>query len=140
MVGAKRSFWIERSAWMAQSRAMKQRSLHSQFGDLTLTENEGAITALTWGWVDVQDASEVLEDACAQLGDYAQGRRETFDLPLRVEGSDFQRDVCAAMAAIPFGYTKTYGTGASSASSSNQFMIISIRVTSSGSRTDTWSS
>jgi methylated-DNA-[protein]-cysteine S-methyltransferase len=94
---------------MAQSRAMKQRSLHSQFGDLTLTENEGAITALTWGWVDVQDASEVLEDACAQLGDYAQGRRETFDLPLRVGGSDFQRDVCAAMAAIPFGYTKTYG-------------------------------
>jgi methylated-DNA-[protein]-cysteine S-methyltransferase len=28
---------------------------------------------------------------------------------LRVKGTDFQRDVCDAMSAIPFGYTRTYG-------------------------------
>jgi methylated-DNA-[protein]-cysteine S-methyltransferase len=34
---------------------------------------------------------------------------EVFDLPLKVNGSDFQRAVCAAMSAIPFGETCTYG-------------------------------
>lgn len=88
---------------------MKQRSIHTQFGDLTLTEDNGAITALDWFWAERQDASTLLDDAAAQLAAYAAGAREDFDLPLHVKGSDFQRDVCAAMSAIPFGYTCTYG-------------------------------
>lgn len=88
---------------------MKQRSLQTQFGDLTLTEREGAITALDWVWSERQDASALLDKAVGQLKDYAAGRREIFDLPLRVTGSAFQRQVCAQMSAIPFGDTVTYG-------------------------------
>lgn len=88
---------------------MKQRSLHTQFGDLTLTEIDGAITALEWFWAEVQSGSALLDEGVAQLDAYARGTRETFDLPLRVAGSDFQRDVCAQMSAIKFGYTVTYG-------------------------------
>lgn len=88
---------------------MKQRSIHTQFGDLTVTEIDGAITALDWYWAKAQDTTDLLDEAVAQLGDYAAGNREDFDLPLRVAGTDFQRDVCAAMSAIPFGYTRTYG-------------------------------
>ena len=40
---------------------------------------------------------------------YARGELETFNLPMNVKGSDFQRDVCAVMFVIPFGYTRTYG-------------------------------
>ena len=47
--------------------------------------------------------------AVAQLGEYAQGDRQMFDLPLRVAGSALQRDVCRVMSEIPFGYTRTYG-------------------------------
>ena len=88
---------------------MKQRTVPTQFGDLTLTEEDGAITALSWTRIRHQDTSDVLEEAAAQLAGYAAGTREAFDLPLHVKGSDFQRDVCAAMSAIPFGYTLTYG-------------------------------
>lgn len=88
---------------------MKQRTVHTQFGDLTLTEEDGSITALRWLRVQHQDTSDVLDEAAAQLVAYDAGTREAFDLPLRVKGSDFQRDVCAAMSAIPFGYTLTYG-------------------------------
>ncbi|MGJ8627563.1 MAG: methylated-DNA--[protein]-cysteine S-methyltransferase [Sulfitobacter sp.] len=88
---------------------MKQRTVPTQFGDLTLTEEDGAITALNWTRVRHQDTSDVLDEAAAQLADYAAGTREAFDLPLHVKGSDFQRDVCTAMSAIPFGYTMTYG-------------------------------
>ncbi|SDG42579.1 methylated-DNA--[protein]-cysteine S-methyltransferase [Sulfitobacter delicatus] len=88
---------------------MKQASLSTPFGDLLLTEEDGAITALGWGQAARQERSDVLDTALAQLSEYAQGKRQRFDLPLRVKGSDFQRAVCDAIVAIPFGDTRTYG-------------------------------
>ncbi|WP_372674439.1 methylated-DNA--[protein]-cysteine S-methyltransferase, partial [Aquicoccus sp.] len=43
------------------------------------------------------------------LAAYFDGSRFSFELPLRVEGSAFQRAVCNAMLAIPPGETRTYG-------------------------------
>lgn len=88
---------------------MKQHSLTTRFGDLTLTEEDGAIVALSWGRTRRADQSDLLKDAVLQLAEYDAGTREIFDLPLQIAGSEFQRDVCAAMLEIPFGYTKTYG-------------------------------
>ncbi|MFG6592613.1 methylated-DNA--[protein]-cysteine S-methyltransferase [Sulfitobacter sp. 1A12157] len=88
---------------------MKQASLSTPFGDLTVTEEDGAITALGWGQAAGQDRSELLDTALMQINEYATGQRQRFDLPLRVTGSDFQRAVCAAISAIPFGHTRTYG-------------------------------
>jgi methylated-DNA-[protein]-cysteine S-methyltransferase len=88
---------------------MLKRSVHTQFGDLTLVEQDGAIAGLGWGWSARQDVSGLLDRAVAQLGEYAQGDRQMFDLPLRVAGSALQRDVCRVMSEIPFGYTRTYG-------------------------------
>lgn len=92
---------------------MKQRSVHTQFGDLTVTEKDGAITALGWFRAADQASSDLLDAAVAQLGEYAAGTRQAFDLPLRVAGTAFQRDVCVAISAIPFGDTRTYGQIAS---------------------------
>ncbi|MFG6584533.1 methylated-DNA--[protein]-cysteine S-methyltransferase [Sulfitobacter sp. 1A12779] len=88
---------------------MKQASLSTPFGDLIVTEEDGSITALGWGQAAGQDRSEVLDTALRQINEYVTGQRQRFDLPLRVTGSDFQRAVCAAIAAIPFGHTRTYG-------------------------------
>ena len=88
---------------------MKRRSLNTPFGDLTLNEENEAITGLDWVRVEQQDSSDLLDKAVAQLHAYVDGTREAFDLPLRVSGSVFQRDVCRVMSEIPFGYTRTYG-------------------------------
>lgn len=88
---------------------MRQRDVHTQFGDLTLVEDGGAIVRLTWGVSGRADASDVLDAAAVQLAEYDAGTREDFDLPLEVRGSQLQRDVCDAMSAIPFGETVTYG-------------------------------
>jgi methylated-DNA-[protein]-cysteine S-methyltransferase len=45
----------------------------------------------------------------AQLADYWDGRRTTFDLPLETEGSPFQRRVWRALQDIPYGETISYG-------------------------------
>ncbi len=88
---------------------MYRASIATPFGDLTVVENGDAIVRLDWGSVDAPDSTALLDRALGQIKDYVAGDLETFDLPLRVEGSHLQRDVCAAMSAIPYGYTRTYG-------------------------------
>ncbi|WP_300032045.1 methylated-DNA--[protein]-cysteine S-methyltransferase [uncultured Roseobacter sp.] len=88
---------------------MLTASVPTRFGDLTVTEDAGAITRLGWGAAPRQDRSDLLSAATEQLLAYEAGRLEVFDLPLRVAGTDFQRAVCAQMRAIPFGETVTYG-------------------------------
>lgn len=47
--------------------------------------------------------------AKAQLREYFAGKRNVFDLPLAPAGTDFQLRVWAALCAIPYGQTATYG-------------------------------
>lgn len=83
--------------------------VESPVGPLYVSEGDGAITRVSWRAADLGDETPVLAEARAQLGEYFDGKRQSFDLPLFVSGSDFQRQVCAAMSAIPFGETRTYG-------------------------------
>ncbi len=55
----------------------------------------------------VPDAG-ALAAATAQLADYLAGARQTFDLPLDLVGTPFQRQVWDALRAIPYGDTVTY--------------------------------
>jgi methylated-DNA-[protein]-cysteine S-methyltransferase len=96
--------------------------MHSPVGDLTVSEEEGEIISLDWGWVPEEWQSEtpVLKEALQQLNDYFDGKRVDFDLPLNPPGSDFQKKVCFAMVAIPGGQTKSYGEIAKNIESSAQ--------------------
>ncbi|MCF2906409.1 methylated-DNA--[protein]-cysteine S-methyltransferase [Octadecabacter sp. CECT 8868] len=87
---------------------MPSLTIHSQFGPLTLWEEDGAIVRVEWDG-DGSDDTPLLNEAARQLRAYDAGQLQDFDLPLRVAGSDFQRAVCDQMAAIPFGDTVTYG-------------------------------
>lgn len=88
---------------------MNRIFVESTVGPLCVTEDGGAITGLGRGGAAHGRESAVLAAARAQLGEYFAGTRRTFDLPLQVEGSAFQRAACAAMCEIPFGETRTYG-------------------------------
>lgn len=50
-----------------------------------------------------------LASAVVQLDEYFAGTRRVFDLPLAPGGTPFQRRVWAALAAIPYGETVSYG-------------------------------
>ena len=56
-----------------------------------------------------QDDEPLLLEARRQLDDYFSGRRQDFDLPLKPEGSEFQRSVWTELTRIPFGKTISYG-------------------------------
>lgn len=65
-----------------------------------------ALAARSRGFATSPAATEALR---RQLADYFTGRRRTFDLPLALEGTPFQRRVWAALREIPYGETRTYG-------------------------------
>jgi methylated-DNA-[protein]-cysteine S-methyltransferase len=88
---------------------MPQLSLHSPVGDLTLSEVDGAIVALDWGWGRDQQETALLSQARAQLYAYFDEDLQVFDLPLDAVGTEHQKKVYAAMYAIPYGETLTYG-------------------------------
>lgn len=57
-----------------------------------------------------EGVSPVIEATKEQLTAYFQGARTTFDVPLRLVGTDFQRRVWEALIAIPYGTTGTYAS------------------------------
>src|SRR5690349_7579684 len=48
---------------------------------------------------------EILETASSQLKQYFNGERQDFDLPLDLEGTEFQKRVWKELSRIPFGKT-----------------------------------
>jgi methylated-DNA-[protein]-cysteine S-methyltransferase len=58
------------------------------------------------GWIE--DAAP-LDYAIAQLEGYFAGERQVFDLPLIMEGTEFQKRVWKVVLGIPFGETWSYG-------------------------------
>jgi methylated-DNA-[protein]-cysteine S-methyltransferase len=88
---------------------MPQLSCLTPIGDLTISAEDDAIVALDWGRGRDQAQTPLLREAVAQLQDYFDGLRTSFDLPLAPEGSPFQQRVWAALRAIPPGETRSYG-------------------------------
>ncbi|MFF1463364.1 methylated-DNA--[protein]-cysteine S-methyltransferase [Streptomyces sp. NPDC058330] len=89
----------------------------SPYGPLTLVANDGVLAGLymteqrhrppeeTFGIPDPGPFAE----AVRQLDAYFAGDLTDFDLPLRLEGTPFQRTVWAELRRIPYGETRSYG-------------------------------
>lgn len=50
----------------------------------------------------------ILKKAKTQLKEYFEGKRKHFDLPIKLEGTDFQMKVWKELLKIPYGETRTY--------------------------------
>ncbi|NMM44369.1 methylated-DNA--[protein]-cysteine S-methyltransferase [Rhodospirillaceae bacterium KN72] len=88
---------------------MKAR-IDSPVGGLVVEEADGAIIRLDWqNGPIIEPATEILKAAVDQLRAYFTGNLTVFDLPLNPAGTTFQQSVHAAMLAIPFGETRSYG-------------------------------
>lgn len=95
------------------------KTMPSPVGTLTLVAGTNGLAAILWeddrpgrvalGAMTEQPGHPVLIETEAQLRAYFAGERTTFDLPLDMAGSDFQKRVWAQLLSIPFGQTRTYG-------------------------------
>jgi methylated-DNA-[protein]-cysteine S-methyltransferase len=55
------------------------------------------------------DAPPVLKETLTQLEEYFAGVRTSFSIPLKLDGTAFQREVWVALSRIPYGETVSYG-------------------------------
>jgi len=85
-----------------------QLSLHTQAGDITVSEEDGRIVALDWGWGRDQAETALLLRARSLLQAYFDGEPVRFDLPLAPAGSAYRQRVWAALCRIPAGATRSY--------------------------------
>jgi methylated-DNA-[protein]-cysteine S-methyltransferase len=91
----------------------------SPIGQLLLTSDGESLTGLYMGtpskspqldsdWAEKPNAAP-LSEAARQLEEYFAGNRKVFDLPLKMQGTEFQKRVWRQLTQIPFGETWSYG-------------------------------
>jgi len=86
--------------------------MDTPIGKLTLVTTGKGLSAVSFGARIPPDgivdelANRVYVD---QLSEYFAGKRKKFDLPLDLNGTDFQLSVWRALLKIPYGETRTYG-------------------------------
>ncbi len=104
-------------------------TIRTPLGLFSLATNEsGAVAGTAFGGVeqlhrrlsrhDFVSDERATHDASEQIFQYFAGERTHFDLPLAANGSTFQERVWAALRAIPFGTTQSYGAVARTLQSS----------------------
>ncbi|WP_223669597.1 methylated-DNA--[protein]-cysteine S-methyltransferase [Kangiella shandongensis] len=86
------------------------------FGTVHLYATEHHLKALLfkpWHAVATSEpthsTNSVLERTKQQLREYFEGQRQTFDIPLDSNGTEFQKIVWQTLMKIPFGKTWNYG-------------------------------
>jgi methylated-DNA-[protein]-cysteine S-methyltransferase len=56
-----------------------------------------------------EESARILLEAERQLTEYFEKKRKAFEIPLALEGTEFQLEVWNALKAIPYGRTVSYG-------------------------------
>ena len=90
---------------------MPGRAVDTPIGTLGLVGSDAGLARVSWSTRGLQldGGCDVLDEAAAQLESYFAGELTEFDLPLDLDGTEFQRRCWLALATIPYGQTVSYG-------------------------------
>lgn len=94
-------------------------TVESELGTVYIVVEEGLVSAVHIGEEDFQKHekdqqpifsldNEIVKEAVQQMEEYFSKRRKDFDLPLKMEGTEFQRSVWKVLHSIPLGTTYSY--------------------------------
>jgi methylated-DNA-[protein]-cysteine S-methyltransferase len=70
---------------------------------------DGAVTALHWARDGTLTDGPLYQQMAVELAAYFAGTLQQFQIPVAPRGSAFQQRFYAALCAIPYGETRTYG-------------------------------
>ena len=100
------------------------REIESPIGKLRLAASDAGLVRIALpidtqsfsGWLrkalpDAESVTDLpaLESGARELGEYFEGSRRSFSVPLDPRGTPFQQAVWQALLAIPYGETRSYG-------------------------------
>lgn len=90
---------------------MNYYTKQTKLGLITIVENSGFITKLSFGKINLPCKNELtplLEEAFSQLEEYFNQKRQEFNLPLNTKGTPFQQKVWSKLYQIPYAEVRTY--------------------------------
>ncbi len=88
----------------------------TEIGIVRLAEHNGKICHLDMADDDFagnKTETPILRQALRELEEYLKGGRKEFDIPLEMNGTEFQKQVWEELRRVPYGTTATYGEIAS---------------------------
>lgn len=89
-----------------------QRKLKTKIGVVYLVVSEKYLFGIFWDDQKLPKEThletKMLDKVEKQVNEYLVGKRKKFDIPLMLEGTDFQKRVWAELAKIPYGETRSY--------------------------------
>lgn len=81
--------------------------------EMAAAAEDGAVCRIWLPGAGIPDrpvqTSPLLEETASEICDYLMGIRSAFEVPVRLQGTAFQRSVWDVLAAIPCGEVRTYG-------------------------------
>ena len=84
--------------------------VESPVGRLTLGSDGDYLTEIRFGGDEKEtEQCPVLHETARQLTEYFAGVRREFSIPLKLDGTEFQRSVWTALRSVPYGSTAAYG-------------------------------
>ena len=122
-----------KSILLAAEGATVYDEMDSPVGILTIIASPQGLHAILWDlyraspeWQKIidplqkSDRDTVIAQTKKQLTEYFEGKRKTFDLPLQLAGTNFQRQAWNQLLAIPYGTTISYGEQAEKIGNKNK--------------------
>lgn len=92
-----------------------QKKISTEIGLLYLVASDKGLQGIFWKKQKILTANAasarktfILNQAETQLHEYLVGKRENFDIPLDLQGSEFQKKVWRQLTKIPYGTTCSY--------------------------------
>lgn len=88
---------------------MYQYSYNTILGEIYIAENDGYICNVSFCDLNyTREETALIKKTYTQLEEYFKSERQTFDIRLSAQGTDFQKTVWKELQKIPYGKTATY--------------------------------
>lgn len=79
-------------------------------GNIEIIEEDEHIIGVNFNTEsNVEDKeTELIEETYRQISEYLERERKTFDIPIKMQGTEFQKKVWKELTKIPYGETRSY--------------------------------
>ncbi len=82
----------------------------TEIGKIEITEESGIIIGINFN-ADTnikKQETKLIRNTYLQIKEYLEGKREEFDIPIKLNGTEFQKKVWRELLEIPYGETRSY--------------------------------
>lgn len=81
----------------------------TKIGRIYITAEDNYVTGISCKKNDEEEKeTPLIKKTIQQLTEYFEGQRKTFDLPLKIDGTEFQKRTWLELTKIPYGKTISY--------------------------------